>query len=223
MLTISSAMRSAQLDATAPMKTPMSKREVPLKKALDAAQSELKAAQERFDHARTELVAERCRALSKALARQGLVKGELITEGSRLYGYDGVEHDRVSRDPAAVRVRLLLVRKGGRIGKPTVPVPRDLDLAELRPVQGEEEIKNIQSKGKLLGQFWTDYPFVELGDTPHQRAPIRRCEPLSRDGDKYAWIRVDGVEVHIKAGYIYTLPGRSGYAPVADAELFPPK
>jgi hypothetical protein len=57
---------------------------------------------------------------------------------------------------------------------------------------------------------WTDYPFVELGDTAGVEAPIRRVKVISYDGDKYARIAVIGTEVEteIKGGYLYGKPIR---------------
>jgi len=60
---------------------------------------------------------------------------------------------------------------------------------------------------------WTDYPIIELGDTPYVRAPIREVEILYYDGDKYCRVLVDGVEKEIKAGYLYRGPGRCDEAP----------
>jgi len=59
---------------------------------------------------------------------------------------------------------------------------------------------------------WTDYPFVAVGDVPHQEAPVRKCEVLACDGNKYCRVRVDGVpgEHEIKAGYVYREEGRYG-------------
>jgi len=59
-------------------------------------------------------------------------------------------------------------------------------------------------------QLWTDYPVVELGDTPGREAPIRPVAILSYDGNKYCRVLVEGVEIEIKAGYIYKQPGRCG-------------
>ena len=61
--------------------------------------------------------------------------------------------------------------------------------------------------------FWTDYPISELGDVPHQKAPVRECEVLSYDGDKYVRVKVGGIITSFKAGYIYERPGRSGEVP----------
>lgn len=57
---------------------------------------------------------------------------------------------------------------------------------------------------------WTDYPIIELGDTEGQIAPIRKCDVLEYDGDKY--VTVDGVTTSFKAGYLYSTPGRCGDA-----------
>jgi hypothetical protein len=221
MTLIERARRVAQESPPAKKKAPMSKTEARLKKAMDAAQMEMQAAQKRFDAACGELVDVRCEALGKKLAKKGLKIGMRVTDGVRLWGYDGVQHDTVSRDPAAVRPRLLLVRKNGALRKQAVPVPSDLDLEDLRPVRDEDEVENILSKGAKLNERWTDYPFEELGDTPGQKAPIRRCTPLSSDGNKYVRVLVEGVEAEIKFGYIYTLPGRCGVAPVADWHELP--
>lgn len=61
---------------------------------------------------------------------------------------------------------------------------------------------------------WTDYPFATAGDAPNQKAPVRRCDVLSYDQDKYCRIRVDGVpgEHEVKAGYVYKVAGRCGRA-----------
>lgn len=58
--------------------------------------------------------------------------------------------------------------------------------------------------------LWTDYPFVELGDTPHTLAPIRLCTLLGYDRDKYCMVEIDGVRLGVKRGYVYTKPGRCG-------------
>jgi hypothetical protein len=57
---------------------------------------------------------------------------------------------------------------------------------------------------------WTDYPIEELGDILGAEAPIRECEVLGWDGDKYATVVVCGIRTSFKAGYIYTKPGRCG-------------
>lgn len=64
---------------------------------------------------------------------------------------------------------------------------------------------------------WTDYPLIQLGDTPGAKAPIRRVQVLDYDGNKYATVRVIGeprpLLFGIKAGYLYSLPGRLGRVP----------
>lgn len=61
---------------------------------------------------------------------------------------------------------------------------------------------------KIGGVYWTDYPIVELGDIPYQRAPIRKVIMWGYDGDKYCQVEVCGVKKEIKEGYIYTRPRR---------------
>lgn len=60
---------------------------------------------------------------------------------------------------------------------------------------------------------WTDYPIVELGDTPGKLAPVRECKVLDWDGDKYCHIEVEGVREHVKRGYLYRKAGRYGEVP----------
>ena len=60
---------------------------------------------------------------------------------------------------------------------------------------------------------WTDYPITELGDAEGQEAPIRECEVISYDGDKYCDVIVGGVLTSTKCGYLYSTPGRFGEAP----------
>ena len=62
-------------------------------------------------------------------------------------------------------------------------------------------------------QCWTDYPFRMLGDEPNKEAPIRPCEVINYDGDKYVTVLVGGGLAEIKAGYCYKRPGRCGEVP----------
>lgn len=57
---------------------------------------------------------------------------------------------------------------------------------------------------------WTDDPFEALGDTPGQEAPVRECELIAYDGDKYVTIIVEGRIERLKYGYVYQRPGRCG-------------
>jgi hypothetical protein len=60
---------------------------------------------------------------------------------------------------------------------------------------------------------WTDYPIVELGDREGFPAPVRECNVLSWDGDKYCDVIVDGVNTQFKCAYIYQIAGRHGEVP----------
>jgi len=62
-------------------------------------------------------------------------------------------------------------------------------------------------------KYWTDYPFTELGDEGGKIAPIREITILEWDRNKYVKIIVEGIQEEIKAGYIYTQPGRCGKVP----------
>jgi len=68
--------------------------------------------------------------------------------------------------------------------------------------------------------LYTDYPFVELGDTPGEEAPIREVIPTSWDDNKYCDVVVDGISSNIKRGYIYTERGRCGDVPMFDPEEY---
>lgn len=61
--------------------------------------------------------------------------------------------------------------------------------------------------------YYTDYPITELGDESGKIAPIRPCEIISYDGDKYVDVRVGGVVTNFKAGYVYLKRGRCGEVP----------
>jgi len=59
-------------------------------------------------------------------------------------------------------------------------------------------------------KLYTDYPITELGDEEFKEAPIRECELLSYDDNKYCYIKVGDIETEVKRGYIYTQRGRCG-------------
>lgn len=60
---------------------------------------------------------------------------------------------------------------------------------------------------------YTDYPIIELGDEPEKRSPIRECDVISYDGNKYATVIIEGIETQIKEFYLYQKPGRCGSVP----------
>lgn len=57
---------------------------------------------------------------------------------------------------------------------------------------------------------YTDYPILELGDIAGEEAPIRQVKVLYYDQDKRCKILVEGIETHVKHGYLYKTPGRCG-------------
>jgi hypothetical protein len=59
-------------------------------------------------------------------------------------------------------------------------------------------------------QLFTDHPITELGDEEYKEAPIRECELLSYDDNKYCYVKVEGIEKEIKRCYIYSQRGRCG-------------
>jgi hypothetical protein len=60
---------------------------------------------------------------------------------------------------------------------------------------------------------------IHLGDEPGKDAPVRECTPVQYDGDKYAKVRVFGVLVEFKAGYLYAAKGRLGEVPQLNPDL----
>lgn len=68
---------------------------------------------------------------------------------------------------------------------------------------------------------FTDYPFSQLGDIPYENAPIRECTVISYDGDKYCIIQIGHKKLSVKAGYLYTEPGRLLEVPTIDVSLLP--
>lgn len=67
---------------------------------------------------------------------------------------------------------------------------------------------------------YTDYPIKELGDEPGKPACIRQCTIISYDGNKYATVQIADTIVEIKAGYLYTHPGRNQEVPNVDMQQF---
>jgi len=65
----------------------------------------------------------------------------------------------------------------------------------------------------IMSEYYTDYPFTELGDIPYEEAPIRRIEIISYDNNKYCKIALPcGKISSVKAGYIYKNESRYGQA-----------
>jgi hypothetical protein len=67
---------------------------------------------------------------------------------------------------------------------------------------------------------YTDYPFEELGDTPGKKAPIRKVEVTSYDGDKYCTVKFENITKEIKSGYLYKVSGRCGDVQCIDTSNF---
>lgn len=65
---------------------------------------------------------------------------------------------------------------------------------------------------------FTDYPFIEFGDSVAEKAPIRMCDVLSFDGDKYCLIRINGKIKTVKSGYLYKKYGRYGEVETINTE-----
>ena len=71
---------------------------------------------------------------------------------------------------------------------------------------------------------FTDYPIFYLGDVPGEIATVREVEILAFDGNKYCTIRVGGegsrgIIETLKAGYLFTEPGRWGEVPCFEPDV----
>jgi hydrogenase maturation factor len=89
---------------------------------------------------------------------------------------------------------------GGMNGFVKSSEPISKDKLEYKIIISKEEPK----------QLYTDYPIIELGDEEFKEAPIRECELLSYDDNKYCYVKVEGIEKEIKRCYIYSQKGRCG-------------
>lgn len=106
------------------------------------------------------------------------------------------------------------------------PMGREVDPKDLsqnhskcvwyvRPYLDEEkdlimEVPMAQYPKDETKKLFTDYPITELGDEEFKEAPIRECELLFYDDNKYCYVKVGGIEKEIKRAYIYTKSGRCG-------------
>ena len=46
--------------------------------------------------------------------------------------------------------------------------------------------------------YYTNYPFNELGDIPHQQAPLRKVKLIDFDGDKWCKVEVERIVANVK-------------------------
>ena len=71
----------------------------------------------------------------------------------------------------------------------------------------DDALKAFDKKFYMENIFYTDYPIPELGDEPDKTAPMRECEVLGYDGDKYCTVSISHttktIIKDIKSGYIY--------------------
>ena len=91
------------------------------------------------------------------------------------------------------------------------PVPEDVTKADVATLIYEWD--NAGKTATADTKFYTDYPFVELGDEPNKEAPIREVSLIGFDGDKYVDVLVEGKVSSTKWGYIYMEPKRFGETP----------
>jgi hypothetical protein len=93
------------------------------------------------------------------------------------------------------------------------------------PEVTREQVESVLKEwNSVLGenQFYTDYPFTELGDEPNKEAPVREVYLIGFDGDKYVDVLVEGRMSSVKYGYIYREAKRFGETPsctIADIQF----
>lgn len=63
-----------------------------------------------------------------------------------------------------------------------------------------------ESQLEFTMKAFTDYPFVELGDTPGQAAPWRECVIVGYDHDKYCTVKIMDKFLSVKTGYLRDKP-----------------
>lgn len=68
-----------------------------------------------------------------------------------------------------------------------------------KPCQARNERDN-----KL--KAFTEYPILRLGDKYAEPARVREVEILAYDRNKYCMVRVEGLNVEIKRGYLHKTP-----------------
>jgi hypothetical protein len=84
-------------------------------------------------------------------------------------------------------------------------------VEKMIPLQLKYNLDNMKKATlKEPKQLFTDHPITELGDKEFVEAPIRECELLSFDDNKYCYVKVEGIEKEIKRCYIYPQKGRCG-------------
>ena len=77
-------------------------------------------------------------------------------------------------------------------------------------IKGVDTLYEIAENYVESHRVFTDYPFTELGDEPGIEAPIRECELIAYDGNKYCMIKIHDRILEVKAGYLYNKSGRCG-------------
>lgn len=108
-------------------------------------------------------------------------------------------------DGSYINLRDLQVEGWALIDVPESPVtlsPPDAPSGDPEPLA--EVVKTSLDRTMIPpANYYTDYPLEALGDEPGKAAPLRRCEVLAWDRDKYVRVRVGTIEAVIKAGYVY--------------------
>ena len=89
------------------------------------------------------------------------------------------------------------------------------ELAKSMFMAGLEQSGIYEAKHTAVVGGWTDYPIEDFGDEPYVEAPVRQCEIIDYDCDKYVTVKVyddrgNVTTTSIKRGYVYKQPGRCG-------------
>ena len=69
------------------------------------------------------------------------------------------------------------------------------------------------------GHYFTDYPLNELGDIPHQQAPVRKVKLLDFDGDKWCKVMVEDEDVVVDIKYFYLYTDLYNLIPISREQL----
>ena len=84
-------------------------------------------------------------------------------------------------------------------------------------------INKIDFMVPITGYYFTDCPLNELGDVPHQQAPVRKVKLLDFDGDKWCKVIVEDEDevVDIKYFYLYAnLCDYENLKPISREQVF---
>ena len=74
----------------------------------------------------------------------------------------------------------------------------------MRHVKLKSALKTLDKVNSIkMSDYYTDYPFEQLGDEAYKKAPTRKIKLISYDGNKYCKIKFKNKILEVKFGYIY--------------------